>query len=600
MFRRRFLQLVGAVSIFLFGRPLSLAVVMNELEKVTAIHAILHDDLSNKLQRIDSIYHLVPAPISATLTQIHTIRHGSHSSAGKMVLIHDECHEFLDAVPPPPPPTEYDGVIIGNFQGTIPNGEHWHITGDVTLTGDFINEGLVTAIDTFTLDGQGFQILGQNGGRFILQGKVKSDWMLWGASTPVNWAVGERIGVTPTANPLGLTQAQAEAAGCWTPTILPWTGAWGSMSRPSNSADVTMANVVVRKPEVVNLDRSITLKNLSRVHFHNAAGVQILRHLRVLDSGIDGILAMYPIHFHLNGDASRGSVVESVVVENGQNHAFVPHGSHGISFPGCVAWNTKGVPFWWDEPPKPDLTPENNSDDIDWSRTLVCGVEIAQNVSGNRLAGYYLGAGLTADSGNKCNGAVAVGVHGQYPKSGGMGRSGFHWPEGATGLDDWEFEDCVAHNNKENGIFVWQNARSHINVVRRFIGFRNGYSDISHGAYINMYQYLGAVLTDSLWSLIQHAESAPEGPLVFEDIITNRPLLVPKHASALQYPNYYRRCEWPAGIVYDEPSNGSYNIMEDGGLVPADFTLTLIAAETIIEIKEAGILTYRRANGVWT
>lgn len=595
MFRRRFLQLVGAVSIFLFGRPLSLAVVMNELEKVTAIHAVLHDDLGNKLQRIDSIYHLVPAPISTTLTQIHTIRHGPHSTSGKITLIHDECHEFLDAVPPPPPPTEYDGVIIGNFQGTIPNGEHWHITGDVTLTGDFINEGLVTGIDTFTLDGQGFQILGQNGGRFILQGKVKSDWMLWGAATPVNWTVGDRIGVLPTASPLGLTQAQALAAGCWDPTILSWTGAWGSMARPARSPDVTMANTVVRKPEVANLDRSITLKNLSRIHFHDAAGVQILKHLRVLDSGITDVLAMYPIHFHLNGEASRGSIVESVVVENGKNHAFVPHGSHGISFPGCVAWNTAGPAFWWDLPPRPDLTPENDSDDIDWSRTLSCLTSNSAS-GGGRTAAYFLGSGNR----NKCNGSVAACVIGQYPKSGSMQRSGFHWPEGASGPDDWEFDDCVAHNNMESGIFVWQNARDHPNILRRFIGFRNGYSDINHGSYVNQYKYLGAVLTGSLWSFVQHAESAPEGSLEIEDIITDRPLFVTKHASALNHPVYYRRCEWPAGITYIETSNGSYIIYEDGGLVPADFTLTLIAADSIIEIKEAGILTYRLASGVWT
>ena len=59
----------------------------------------------------------------------------------------------------------------------------------------------------------------------------------------------------------------------------------------------------------------------------------------------------YGVHFHHNGEASRGTLVEGVVVRDAGNHAFVPHGSNGITFRDTIAFNTLNAAYWWGIPP---------------------------------------------------------------------------------------------------------------------------------------------------------------------------------------------------------------------------------------------------------
>ncbi|HSO49654.1 MAG TPA: hypothetical protein VLS86_03840, partial [Acidimicrobiia bacterium] len=82
----------------------------------------------------------------------------------------------------------------------------------------------------------------------------------------------------------------------------------------------------------------------------------------------------------------------------------------------------------------------------------------------------------------------------------------------------WGFEDCVAHNNSVNGIFVWQNSdRRH--VIDRFVAFHNGQAGIEHGAYLNSYVYRNVELVgNSLAGVLLHAESHDQGSLRFENV----------------------------------------------------------------------------------
>ncbi len=94
---------------------------------------------------------------------------------------------------------------------------------------------------------------------------------------------------------------------------------------------------------------------------------------------------------------------------------------------------------------------------------------------GYRLAGFNLGGG----SGNSLVDCVTVG------NLGNTGATGFIWPESGSGL--WTFQGCVAHNNKTDGLFVWQNNTSP-QLIEDFVAFRNRYG-IEHGAYHNPFAY---------------------------------------------------------------------------------------------------------------
>lgn len=443
---------------------------------------------------------------------------------------------------------------------TIASGTLATIVGDVELRGDLVVEGVLTSVDTFTLRGNGYQIEVRNGGQLDLRGKAKSGWVRGAAAS--GWQSGDRILTAPTE---------------------PGRYALSDFHTGSPGV-VTLADGRTIAAEQFNLTRSITIDNVSRIMFHMGAGRQVLKHVAVTNSGISGKLAFYPIHFHLNGNTTRGSIVEGVVVENGRFHAFVPHASHGITFLDCVAFNVIGDAYWWDPPPgKGDTT--NDTHDTIWQHCL--GAHVVPTEI-NRATAFFLGRG----SGNQCIDCTAIAVQG------GQQTSGFHWPENASGI--WRFRGCVAHNNASTGIFAWQN-NADVHLIEDFIAYRVGRSGIEHGAYANNYFYRKAVITDAEWALRQHALSRDDRSLVFEGIVGNNRLLIDGHKSQSVLPNFYRSCRF-AGVTYDELGNSgsSRNVYENCGLVPADFDLFGIKPSSVIEIVEGGEVIHRWNGGSWS
>ena len=224
-----------------------------------------------------------------------------------------------------------------------------------------------------------------------------------------------------------------------------------------------------------NLERDINFRNLRRIIYTSKAGPSILKYFTVRDSGT-ATPGDFPLHWHLNGDSTRGTIVEGVVVINGANHAFWPHGSNGITFIKIQAHNTTSTAFWWDPPGSNDCGSCNNSHDIVVDGALVDGVHPPDGSRGNRISAFQLGAG----SGNVMRDAIALNV------SGGSGCAGFVWPEKNQGV--WVFENAVAESPRIgsrdcHGIFVWQNNED-LHVVDGFSG-----DGIDHGAYNNRYLY---------------------------------------------------------------------------------------------------------------
>lgn len=230
-----------------------------------------------------------------------------------------------------------------------------------------------------------------------------------------------------------------------------------------------------------NLDRDITFRNMRRIMFHQGAGRSTLRYFSVVDSGTSA-LGDYPIHFHLNGNSTRGTLVEGVAVVNGKHHAFVPHGSHGITFKDTIALDTRGDAYWWDPPGSNNCDSSfekfctaDNSNDIVYNHALVDGVDPLPGHKGHRLTGFVLGAG----SGNVIKNSVAINVRGKTD------CSAFQWPEGANqnvGGTVWSFSNNRGNSNC-HGIFVWQNDSSR-HLINGFTG-----GGVKHGAYKNAYEY---------------------------------------------------------------------------------------------------------------
>lgn len=234
-----------------------------------------------------------------------------------------------------------------------------------------------------------------------------------------------------------------------------------------------------------NLKRDINFNNLKRIMFHMGAGQSTLKYFTVSNSGTPA-LGDYPLHWHLNGNSTRGTIVEGVVVLDGKHHAFVPHGSHGITFKETIAKNTKGDAYWWDPPGTNESCSIrrqctlDNSNNITYDRALADGVTNAPGDNrGWRLAGFNLGAG----SGNVIRNSVAINVAPSHVKE----CSGFHWPGKANHNDGgnvWVFTNNRSHSAKGcHGIFVWQNDGNK-HIVEGFSG-----DGIEHGAYTNNYEY---------------------------------------------------------------------------------------------------------------
>ena len=449
----------------------------------------------------------------------------------------------------------------------IPNGTVANIVGDVNLQGDVMVAGTLTGVDSFTLEGNGFQIMAHNGGRIRLVGRPKTGWARVGDSVS-GWSSGDRVAVAPMA------------AGDYSPKKGTWGGSWGSVGAP---AGITLLNGAKVQAEVANLTRSITIRNVSRIMFMDGAGPAELRHIAVVDSG-DQPLGFYPIHFHLNGSSVSGSVVEGVVVEGGRNRAFVPHGSHGIQFRDCVAYNTRKKPFWWD----PDTG--NESFDIKYEKCLAMLVTQGSDPEEKfRLAGFELGRARRSSAIN----CASVAVQGQDDSG------GFWWPGGQS-LAPWDFRNNVSHNNEGHGYIVWQNTNED-HFLSNCIAFRNSEGGVDHGAYKNQYRYEDLILQENRSGVAVrlHANATDRGQML-KNIRTDGHLHVENHTLPTSAVHQHVGATYSKVVYREKGENPSHQEFVDCGLAMSDFDLGDIHPGSTIRIVENGKVVAGWEKGSWS
>jgi hypothetical protein len=334
-------------------------------------------------------------------------------------------------------------------------------------------------------------------GRLDLAGWEKRSWLRVighvgrGATTiqveeePVGWQPGDAIVIAPTGPPTD--------------------GSFWSAFDETHIAAIDGRTVRLAAPlrydhpqvggrwtaEAFVLSRNVVIEGTPRgrahVFIHSTAPQSIadveIRHMGPFNARDPEatVLGRYPLHFHHAGDGSRGSTVRGVVVHHSGNRAFVTHGSDGVTYQGTVAYDVIETPYWWDPAPRSTQRKvrdgSNDSDGVTYDRAIAALVRPTVAFRGYRLAGFQVASGTNL----KLVDSVAVGVQGN------KSSSGFHWPEGQS-ASPWVFERNLAHNNKRDGIFVWQNTPIR-HRISDFTAYHNGGAGIEHGAYGNAYLY---------------------------------------------------------------------------------------------------------------
>ncbi len=381
---------------------------------------------------------------------------------------------------------------------TIPAGEVWQFnpgkSQSITSTGNIVVRGTLRmrpssakvvhtltfkGIDESELVGGGSKVIASDVGLWVMgSGKLDirgSKKKAWAYAWNPGWKAADNIVAAPnTPNRYGFTQVD-------------------------KASQVPARNTYNYRTELLNLTRNVRIRGTAagKAHiFIKSSRPQVVKYaeLRYMSPDFlnrdprtgrtDDKTGRYALHFHMSGKGSVGSIVEGVVVRDADGHAFVPHGSHGVTFKHTIAYKTRGEAYWWDESTgdvcpagKPDC---NASHNIRYICAIAAGTT-THSAGKHTGAAFQLGAGRN----NSITRSVAVGM-----RAGGKDNAGYKWPSKDHGV--WHFVANRAHNNQASGIFVWQNTggiTKQNHVIDGFQAYYNAGAGIDHGAYNNSYVY---------------------------------------------------------------------------------------------------------------
>ncbi len=501
----------------------------------------------------------------------------------------------------------------------IPAGEVWEFNPNADTT--------VKALGNLVVEGT-LRMRPANGNvEHLLQftGVVESQFV-GGGHTPLAsddglWVVGAgRLDISGT--PVTPWSYEWEAGWSSTDDIVaaPNTpGNYTTFTQVNSAAAVPAPNPLGYKAELLNLTRNVRIEGLANAKTHvfiKSTSPQTIKYAAIryvapwfknsgiTNGGTDHLTGRYGLHFHHAGNGSRGSIVEGVVVRDADNHAFVPHASHGIVFSNTIAYNTTSEAYWWDES-SADRCGESNlgcNETSDLIYDSVVAAKITPNPNREHgAAAIQLGAGDNMVIAN----SVVVGMGDT-----GQNVAAYHWPSKDRGV--WSFVGNVAHNNSSHGIFVWQNTagdedKNH--VIDGYTAYYNRSAGIDHGAYGNAYVYRNLTLLEngtdpSLGSeqdvaIHSHALGKPSstttGPGATDTqewnlVVTGgAKLLVLTHNVAQDVPVRFMFCDF-GEVVFEEGSGskpGGYDFIECG-LDESDFDRANISPNTVIRVQDGG------------
>ena len=345
-------------------------------------------------------------------------------------------------------------------------------------------------------------------GRLQLQGKEKTSWtnatgaIVAGATTitvkdATGWQVGDELVITPTA---------MEARNVDVRTITAIKGNTIFL----NTA--TTAHPLINNQwtaEVGNLTRNVRIEGMATGHSHIFIRSTVPQHIQHVafrylgprkDQGgtavKEQVQGRYGLHFHHCNDGSDGSIVEGCVMRDIDNHAYVPHVSHGIAMVHNIAYNCMDAPFWWD---LPDATHRTT-----WTHNLVVSPKFFQgalslDTKGAPTFGTH-GFVLSMGDDNRCDSNVVAGQQGLETVT-----AAYDWEEMPI-ESAWIFKGNIVHNS-DCGIRSWQNnGKNHVLEQTTVYNCKLG---VNHGAYVNNYTYLGGSIYNSVFE--DHAAGGENG-----------------------------------------------------------------------------------------
>jgi len=391
------------------------------------------------------------------------------------------------------------------------------------------------------------------------------------------------------------------------------TGNYTTFTQVDSASAVPAPNVYGYEAELLNLTRNVRIEGTAagKTHiFISSTSPQTITYAAIRyvapwinDTGLetDHFTGRYGIHFHMSGDGSRGSIVEGVVVRDADNHAFVPHASHGITFTKAIAYNTTSEAFWWDESTV-EACGETDPTCNETNDLVYDSVVVAKNhpnpVREHTAAAIQLGGGedmTIVDS-------VVVGM-----ENSGQNVSAYHWPSVDRGV--WTFVNNTAHNNATHGIFVWQNTTGDDvtnHVIDGFTAYYNANAGIDHGAYSNSYVYTNLTLLGNGGGAIHsHALGKPaaDGTTDTQEwsgVTTNGATLTAfvHLTKGIGLPVRFLYCDF-GEVVFDEGTGGVAGLYDfiECGLDESDFDLGNANPGTIIRVQDGTTAYQLTASG---
>ncbi len=389
--------------------------------------------------------------------------------------------------------------------GTLQTSKNVVVLGKLVMkpsSSSIVHTLRFTGISETNFVGGGMDVMASDVGLWVmgagsldLVGSSKTSWtnasgsISQGASSisvksATNWKAGDTIVIAPTEPPtVGSAYSSFDEA-----NINSVSGSSVSLSKSTARPHPQVNSKWTA--EVMNLTRNVNIEGTAsgRSHiFVRSSSKHTIRYvcMRYLgprknrggDSTTELVAGRYGIHFHHCMEGSRGTIVEGCVIRDTNNHSYVPHISHGITFLKNIAYNVQEMAFWWDPgDPTHDVLYDGNivAKCSYVPRSLNMNAEDSPTFSSSGFA-------LNTGDGNSCINNVVV--------AGGMGDPGdggaYNW-EAVINEGVWIFTNNIAHNN-DCGLRVWQNStRNH--VIDDFTCYHNRVG-MFHGAYANSYTY---------------------------------------------------------------------------------------------------------------
>lgn len=537
-------------------------------------------------------------------------------------------------------------VTVGGTLTVASTGSITHVPGAVSLlrvAGSVVNRGLIDLTDHTDTGSATLRILGndettmlgapdgtpvtdrgvwaQDGGRYILDGSPRKRWTRAAAglaagqrtftvADATGWRAGDELAMSPT-EPASVAKHwqrydRATVQSVSGNTVTLTTG----LVYP-HPAIIDPFSGAVWTPAVANLTTNVTVEGdtewgtvgasitqgRSFVHFHDGAGVQTIRNAGFRHLGprrrwmknatlqvSEPFLGRYAVHFHRNGEASAGSLVEDSVIFDCGSRGFVPHGSHGITARGLVIHNVHDSALWWDlDDEVLDASLRVAVSDFLFSvvRTDPKGYGDS-DISGVTFSWTGYGTDRASLRDGEVNGVQGI-----------TGSAGLIWPSQTNKAknDVWVVERIFTHNNKVDGVRVWQNVATAHDAVD-ITAANNGNRGWLHGAYLNAYRVIRLHAfgnADGDVELKAAGRDSTTEPGHVQQWVDLRAGRVEVHEHKLSAQSVVTVTGAVGSLAIDESQQheAQYDFVNTG-LTPAAITATVMVAGSRVRVQTAG------------